>query len=426
MCKKVLVLSTRDSGGAGESAFRITKGLCNLGIEAKMIVRYKSKPDAFVLQVPYVGTSLLKRGADKLKSIFNRPGREPELNDDYCFFNLDETKVFTDPSLLLSQLPFKPDIILLGWVTEFITSSIALELKRATNAMVYWLMTDMAPITGGCHYAWNCKGYLKDCDDCPAIVSSKDKYLAKRNLATKKKAVAEGDIRIIAGSLWTYHQARQSSLFKDQNEIPIINGLIDFSIYNPSCRSVAKTVFNIDNNSKIIFTGATLTGERRKGIRHFVDALISLWDMLPGNLRDDICVLIAGNKSDQNEFVNQIPFKKYFIDFIKDERLLSLAYQAADVFVCSSVEDSGPMMVNEALACGTPVVGFELGFMIDMVVSGKNGFKVPVADSNAMAKSIRSVLTLSENEFQAFSANAIAQVKKKVSHEALAEAIKLL
>lgn len=426
MGKKILVLATHDYGGAGESAIRITKGLIKLGMEAKMLVRYRGKRDPDVLDMPFVGKSLLNRAVAKVKNVFAVPEKSLDIDKDYCFFNVDETKVPIDSSILVNNLPFKPDIILLAWVTDFINSSIVRDLKHATNASIYWLMTDMSPITGGCHYAWSCTGYLNDCDNCPAILSKQDKYLAKRNLAMKKNAVAEADIKVIAGSAWTLNQARKSTLFKNQTTIPVINGLIDFSVYNASCRSIAKKVFGIGDGSKVIFTGATFTGERRKGIQYFVESLISLWDILSSDLRNNVCILIAGNQLDQNDFVKKIPFKKEFIDFIKDERLLSLAYQAADVFICSSIEDSGPMMINEALACGTPVVGFEMGFMYDMVINGENGFKVPIADSNAMAKSILNILTLSEKEFERFSAKAIDQVKKKVSEEALAEVVKEL
>lgn len=426
MGKKVLVLATHDYGGAGESAYRITKGLIKLGIEAKMMVRYTANRDPDILNMPFVGKTLLNRAILKVKNVLAIKEKSPDLDKDYCYYNVDETKVPIDSSVLINSLPFKPDIILLAWVTDFINSSVVLDLKRATNATMYWLMTDMAPITGGCHYAWNCKGYLNDCDKCPAILSEHDKFLAKRNLEIKKSAVVEAGIKVIAGSQWTSKQARQSTLFKNQEVIPVINGLIDFTIYNSNCRSIAKQVFGIGSDKKVIFTGATFTNERRKGIQYFVDALISLWDNLPVDVRNNVCILIAGNQLGENELVKKIPFKKEFIDFIKDERLLSLAYQAADVYICSSIEDSGPMMVNEALACGTPVVGFEMGFMYDMVVNGENGFKVPVADSNAMANAIKNILTLPENKFAVFSSNAIAMVKRKVSEEALAEAIKLL
>ena len=40
-------------------------------------------------------------------------------------------------------------------------------------------------MTGGCHWSWDCKGYVKECKNCPAITSIKLKNLAHRNFLEK-------------------------------------------------------------------------------------------------------------------------------------------------------------------------------------------------------------------------------------------------
>jgi glycosyltransferase involved in cell wall biosynthesis len=56
-----------------------------------------------------------------------------------------------------------------------------------------------------------------------------------------------------------------------------------------------------------------------------------------------------------------------------DERLMSIAYSAADAFVIPSLEDNLPNTVIESLLCGTPVIGFSVGGIVDMVQNGVNG-----------------------------------------------------
>ncbi|KAA5548328.1 glycosyltransferase [Adhaeribacter rhizoryzae] len=423
MSKKVAVFATHDFGGAGESAYRIAKAIQKLGYESKLIVKHKAKSDSLVCQVAQINKPepIVKRASNRILKIFsnNQKNEELLLDKNYHFFNIDESQVSTSSVSVLNALPFKPDIILLAWVTGFINTELAYKLQKETGAQVYWLMTDMAPITGGCHYAWDCKGYTRDCSNCPAILTEKYKDRAKQNLLFKRSFIEASNIKVIAGSGWTLNQAKASSLFKNQNYIPLINGLIDFNIFNNANRNIAKQVFHVQKDFKIIFSGATYTGEKRKGISELIQSLQKLYQLQTDEENGRIKILVAGNQLDENELVKQIPFDIIPIDFIKDERLLSLAYQAADAFICSSLEDSGPMMVNEALACGTPVVGFEMGLLHNMIQNGKNGFKVPLGDTTALARAIRSILSLTETEFQTCSANAIKIVEENASISSL-------
>ncbi|MFP3802939.1 glycosyltransferase, partial [Paraburkholderia sp. SIMBA_027] len=83
--------------------------------------------------------------------------------------------------------------------------------------------------------------------------------------------------------------------------------------------------------------------------------------------------------------------------YIKDYRLLALLYQAADLFVNSSIEDSGPMMVSEALACGTPVVGFDTGVLTNMIIDNYKGYKAPLKDSKKLAEGIKKIFELNKD-----------------------------
>ena len=74
------------------------------------------------------------------------------------------------------------------------------------------------------------------------------------------------------------------------------------------------------------------------------------------------------------------------------DRLLSVVYSAADVFVIPSLQESFGQTVIESMACGTPVVGFDAGGIPDMVRPGLTGQLAPVGDTAALAAAIRQVL----------------------------------
>jgi glycosyltransferase involved in cell wall biosynthesis len=84
---------------------------------------------------------------------------------------------------------------------------------------------------------------------------------------------------------------------------------------------------------------------------------------------------------------------------------IASAYKAADVFICPSIEDSGPMMINQSLMCGTPVVSFEMGVAFDLVITGETGYRVKLKDTNDMAKGIMNILALDKISYGKMSDN---------------------
>lgn len=420
MSRKILLLSTWDDQGSGTALYRISKFLLETGYEVRLVVRDKSQTDSFIVQIPLKQRNIYQKVFNKL---FLRPKENLQTIPEYYFFNTDEDTELISSQDILETTQFTPDLIITGLISGFINTKTIAELAEKTKAKVYMLMPDMSPLTGGCHYSWDCKGYQKDCNNCPAILNTNKKDRAYNNLQIKLNNIRRANIKILPGSGWTKNQAKLSALFKDQDHFYNINSCIDTRLFNNKHRDFAKKIFDLPENSKIIFTGSTFTSEKRKGIEYFIKALKYLWKLLDDKKRDNIFILIAGNHTVKNELIEQIPFQKQLIDYIKDNRLLSLAYQASDIFVCSSIEDAGPLMVSEALACGTPVVGFEMGVISNMVINGYNGYKAELKNSEDLADGILKILSLSENDYQQYSQNAVNQVEKYSSQKTVINVI---
>lgn len=71
---------------------------------------------------------------------------------------------------------------------------------------------------------------------------------------------------------------------------------------------------------------------------------------------------------------------------------LCLIYSAADVFVIPSIEDNLPNTALESLACGTPVVGFNIGGIPDMVIENVNGLLAESKNSVDLKNKILQVI----------------------------------
>ena len=71
---------------------------------------------------------------------------------------------------------------------------------------------------------------------------------------------------------------------------------------------------------------------------------------------------------------------------------LRLIYSAADVLVIPSLEDNQPNTVLEAMACGTPVAGFRVGGIPEMVEEGRTGRLAPRGNVQELARAIEFLL----------------------------------
>jgi glycosyltransferase involved in cell wall biosynthesis len=49
--------------------------------------------------------------------------------------------------------------------------------------------------------------------------------------------------------------------------------------------------------------------------------------------------------------------------------------------------------------CGTPVVSFEMGIAIDLVINNKTGYRVKLKDSKALAQAMYDVLSMNDPDY---------------------------
>ena len=427
---RILVLSTGDTHGAYEVAYNLTRYLYEAEHTVAMAVFHKTKTDPFIVQVAdlssmQVAKKLFGRIFRRIFPVFFKYARVA-TDSKYLFLANDEDKEYIKADAILEKIGFVPELIVAGMTDNFCTSNTLSQLYQKTGAKIYTWLVDMEPLTGGCHYAWDCKGYEQECKGCPAITDNTKKEMASNNLAIKHKNILKSGIRVLSGSQWVTEQAMNSFLYKSQNKVVSTNACIDTRVLNADNRSIAKRIFNIPVDAKIIFTGSWNVNDPRKGMPYFLDALNHLWNFMDVGLREKVYILVAGEHYGKKDFLSDVPFKKTHIDYIKDYRLLSLAYQASDVFVCASIEDSGPLMVSEAMACGTPVVGFRMGNVYSMVENDRNGYIAELKNSKDLANGLNKILSLSAEEFAAYSRHAVNKIESVASHHAAVKVIESL
>ncbi|MFA5139946.1 MAG: glycosyltransferase [Elusimicrobiota bacterium] len=371
------------------------------GLNSAMLVYSKQSSDACVVGAYNEFTPL-----ERLRWKFGRLGvRLERCWGKYSMYFRTERGVSLSLSRIREFLPFKPDVIVAHWVGNFMTVRLMCQLSREMGVPLYWYMLDMAALTGGCHYAFDCRGYMQTCGHCPQIGRGAGASDASFLLLQEKLCQFDGvDITAVVPSLWLKRQAEESTLFAGRPIRHIPLG-IDVDVFKPSSVPAARALLGLPQGKKIVFFGAHNFREERKGISYLLQALRRLYAMLRESpaLRNRVLILSAGAAPRPEEL--GIPFDYKHVGVLRGDVMLTAAYQSADIFVNASIEDTGPMMLNEAIVCGTPVVAFDMGVAPDLVHTGKTGYRAVLRNANDMANGMRELLEMDDTQCAAMRQN---------------------
>lgn len=388
----ILHLCTHDFGGAAKAAYRLHRNLKASGLNSKMLVYVKANNSSDVISFYDYNFSYKLR--DKLRIEIKRISGRAHTDPDYIFLDNNSSPI-KNINKLLAKIPFKPDIIVAHWISNFITTEYLYQLSDYYEAPVIWYLLDMAPMTGGCHYAWDCAGYKDGCGKCPALYSNALNDLSQMTWEFKFRYINQTDITIVAATSWLANQAKGAGLFKGKRIEKIMLGVND-EVFKPIPRETARAVLKLPLDVKVLFFGANSLKERRKGLTYLINASNILVDKYHVD-RENILIVTAGVEHESMSAISNF-FPHKHLGNIRDDKSLASAYQAADAFVCPSIEDSGPMMINESIMCGTPVVSFEMGVSQDLVHTGETGYRAELKNSEDLARGIKYVLDLSPEQ----------------------------
>jgi glycosyltransferase involved in cell wall biosynthesis len=379
-------------GGAAKAAYRVHSALRSIDVNSQMGVLYKVSNDPSVFPLVRQGSleavqALASKAAEKLFDKVVRP-REVFANE-----------WLTAPVRDLEQRFAPGSVLNLHWIKGVVSmQSVANLLKRRSGSLV-WTLMDLGPITGGCHYPHGCMRYEAECGSCPCINSTRENDWSRNNLLCKRRALESIHLKVVAPNSWVRDRADASALFRNVPKV-VIPLPIDLSTFAPGSRVEARRRLGIPDAARhVIFCAAQRMTEDRKGLRFAIEALRRLDGIVAdrgSSSPNDIFVLSAGATDVFSD--HPIPFKHIHVGMLNTDESLADAYRAADVFLCPSVEDAGPMMINESLACGTPVAAFATGGALDYVIDGRTGFVAPLRDSEGLANALLALLQAAANE----------------------------
>lgn len=142
---------------------------------------------------------------------------------------------------------------------------------------------------------------------------------------------------------------------------------------------------------------------REKGM----DALLQA----AAGMDEDTGVYFVGGEPEQRhqEFAKEHGLNRvHFVGFKKKPDLAAY-YQAADLFVLPTHSDVWGLVINEAMACGLPVITtYRCVAGLELVEDGVNGYLVPVEDIPALTRAICRVF---EGDYRRMGAAALEKIR---------------
>ncbi len=405
---RVLIISTYDTGGgAAIAATRLMHALRSAGHDVSMAVRTQRSNDP----------SIFLAG--------NRKGNQArfywERGIIYIHNRLSKRYLFdvsiANSGVSVTNLPEfqSADVIHLHWVNQGMLSLNEVGRIVASGKKVVWTMHDMWPFTGICHYASGCTHYEESCGNCPYLVTSLSNDLSHKLFLKKQRAYSKGKITFVACSQWLRKLAEKSPLTKE-HEVADIPNPIDTKVYFPRDKAMLRKKMYLPQGKKIALFAAVKASDPRKGLEYLIQASQAI-----AKERNDLFFLIAG--TDGEGILNRLPLPARSMGYIPPEQMPEL-YSAADLYIIPSLQDNLPNTIMEAMACGTPCVGFRTGGIPEMIDHGINGYVAEYRNSDDLAQGITKVLF--EEDWEAFSHRAREKVIRTYAPEKIANQYKML
>ena len=145
-----------------------------------------------------------------------------------------------------------------------------------------------------------------------------------------------------------------------------------------------RTMLGMKENKILLYVGRY---DPKKGMDDLLHAL-------PGLDRDAGVYFVGGEPREEHlAFCREKGMENaHFVGFKKKEEL-ALYYQAADVLVLPTWSDVWGLVINEAMACGLPVVTTDRCVAgMELVEPGINGYIVPIRDAEALTAACNRIL----------------------------------
>lgn len=255
----------------------------------------------------------------------------------------------------------KPDIIhLRNLHGNYINFPDLMEFIIEQKIPVVVTLHDCWFFTGKCCYYTddNCQKWQHECGNCPELKKWNKSWFFDKSaemLKDKRDLFSKVDkLAVVGVSDWITNEAKKSIL-RDAFCVKRIYNWIDLQTFKPDNSGTVREEYGCE--SDFVILGVATTWSVEKGINIFIE----LAKVMPS-----VKFLMVGNMPPQFE----LPSNVISVGSVSDTQKLAQFYSAADVFLNPSVQETFGKTTAEAIASGTPVIGFNVTATPELIGNG--------------------------------------------------------
>ena len=291
--------------------------------------------------------------------------------------------------LIMKLRKLKPDIIHLHVIHDGYIDYVKLfKFIIHEHIPVVYTMHDLWAITGGCyHYTHlHCDGFTVGCKYCPAKSEQLDcaRSLVPKSYDLKKKMLSQISMYAsVAVSKWVSEELHKSYLVRK----PI------FVVYNCIDQPDLKKIRNypsLPRNRKYRLIGIANNWNLSKGIDKMYE--------IAKSLGFDYEILLVGNIDDYTK--SEAPGNISFFGYCQSKDQMFSLLCEADLYVCTSLEETFGMTIVEAACVGTRSIGFD-STAVKEILRLTDGFCVTDLSTATMCNEIKIIIEKAENKLLA-------------------------
>lgn len=346
---KVVHLATSLKGGAGMAARRMNGALQIVDIESTLIGMGKHDFN------PNINEIIIKKNRFQslISSLITMLQSKLVQKD---------LKLVTPLSLnftkLYKRIIDSADIIHIHAFFNLISTSGIGDLLEF-NKPIFVTMHDERLFTGGCHYAFSCQEYKKECKGCPQV-----NYLFKGMISMELRSSQsslrnKNNLYLISPSQWLAKKAESSSIF-DGKKIYVLPNPVPDIYWEVGEKQKEKKIKSNYANLRVGFASLNLNNPY-KGL----DTLLKSMNYLTRELKFSNFELTLIGKGELNSDL-EVDYKLRKINSNNNTEMAELLTNL-DVLVVPSLQDNYPSVISESLMCGTKIIGSNVGGIPEML-----------------------------------------------------------
>jgi glycosyltransferase involved in cell wall biosynthesis len=385
--------STEINGGAGYYVRNVHKSMIDHDEKSILLTRDQSNfKDKGVISIrPESRIKVFKRNIT-----FILLSKLRLVNKKYLAFGIDSTPVkVKDITTILEGV--RPKFFIFYWISRFINTDILYQLKKHyTDVKFIFVCLDEAFLTGGCHYTFGCKQFIKSCSNCPYSKLTYIQRLIKKEQERRAIVYKYVDPVIVYPSTQLINMGSKSAILGKLQSVIVPLG----AIHNYELNSFKKKKLNRNGEVVLLIRSSS---EHRKGCDLFIQAIKDIYLEKPEVLHGVQLLSIGDHFLSESGISSYLKHLHY--GMVGRKQLLDV-YSKVDALVVTSRSDSGPLMINEFVSLNKFVISMPVGVSKDLI-HNKNGMITKDFSVLELKKALINFVTNYEKHINNYDNNSI-------------------